>query len=153
MVAYNHKAQCSLYCARICVDRRLKAQKLLALRSEGPRPCPVLKAGVVREGWERGVDEPDAPLEGLPYSNFDVLVTIYSIITYVLDFGSDFWVAYYHYLRAVEAEEVRGKWWKKTNSYLLKTPEIRLHWIKRQGCQSPKGRVVIDTRCPALRES
>jgi len=123
MVAYNHKAQCSLYCARICVDRRLKAQKLLALRSEGPRPCPVLKAGVVREGWERGVDEPDAPLEGLPYSNFDVLVTIYSIITYVLDFGSDFWVAYYHYLRAVEAEEVGGKWWKR--------PEIRLHWIKR----------------------
>ena len=135
MVAYNHNTQCSLYCARICINRRLRAQQMQLARQRGQdknllnKSCAqddgegggentcggkreILVAGpsraaAIRPGWQASdEDEIDARPEGIPYSNYDILITIYSMITYVLDLGSDFWVAYYHYVRAVEAGEV-----------------------------------------------
>ena len=131
MVAYNHNTQCSLYCARICIDRRLRAQKIQESRQRGHEKNLLGKdchdgggggcggAGDVdfaatSRGWQGksasggggDEDETDARPEGIPYSNYDVLITIYSMITYVLDLGSDFWVAYFHYVRAVEAGQV-----------------------------------------------
>ena len=124
MVAYNHNSQCSLYCARICVNRRLKAQRNFSVKREN-QDLIANRSGVEREkerschdgGKEekercchdsgKDEDELDATPDGLPYANYDILITIYSMITYVLDLGSDFWVAYYHFVRAMEAEQVQ----------------------------------------------
>jgi len=89
----------------------------------------------------------------------DVVVTIYSIITYILDLGSDVWVASFHYIRAVEAEQAGDHaslhwYWFGLTIALIIIPSLvmsafSLRWYLsdyQQACQQEEGKRPVTKR-------